>query len=204
MKQEITNIQIIKIIIVSLLITYPIIRQFAPQILKRNPLGNKPKVLSENEIKKMSTRNAKKEIQRRIGKNETQVLLYDIATYTKDIMKYGMIPIALYISPKTYFQYSVSFMIYFTSTKIFKTYTKKTRPDSSNARSFPSGHTASAFLPASFIHSVFGLKIAAPFYIAGTFVGWSRIYCDSHDIIDVLGGVAFGVISTVLGIKMKF
>ncbi len=62
------------------------------------------------------------------------------------------------------------------------------RPDGSNHHSFPSGHTASAFSGASFIHHRYGLSQAAIPYGLALFVGFSRVYARRHYTHDVLAG----------------
>ena len=70
------------------------------------------------------------------------------------------------------------------------------RPDGSNNRSFPSGHTSASFQGASFIHARYGLKYAIPAYIGAAFVGYSRVYANKHFTSDVLAGAAIGSLSS--------
>jgi len=67
-----------------------------------------------------------------------------------------------------------------------------------HTRSFPSGHTATAFSGASFLHKRYGWQLGLPAYAAATFVGWSRIDSDDHDSADVLAGAAISLTSTFL------
>lgn len=62
------------------------------------------------------------------------------------------------------------------------------RPNKANFDSFPSGHTASAFSGATFIHKRYGIKSAIIPYILASFVGYSRIYSKWHHPHDVLAG----------------
>lgn len=66
------------------------------------------------------------------------------------------------------------------------------RPDHSDKHSFPSGHTASAFSGAAFIHKRYGIQRAILPYIAAGFTGFSRVYAKRHHIHDVLAGAAIG------------
>ncbi len=77
-----------------------------------------------------------------------------------------------------------------------KEITQRKRPDYSagDARdSFPSGHTASAFSGASFIHFRYGFKQALPFYGLATVTGYSRIHANKHHFTDVLAGAALAI-----------
>ena len=65
----------------------------------------------------------------------------------------------------------------------------KERPDG-GARSFPSGHTASAFAGASYLHYRYGWQWALPAYAAAGLVGYSRVEADRHDWYDVVAGAA--------------
>jgi membrane-associated phospholipid phosphatase len=63
------------------------------------------------------------------------------------------------------------------------------RPDGSNNNSFPSGHTASAFSGAMFVHQRYGIeKAIVPYFLAG-FTAFSRIDAKKHNFVDVLTGV---------------
>jgi membrane-associated phospholipid phosphatase len=79
------------------------------------------------------------------------------------------------------------------------------RPDSSDYHSFPSGHTAEAFMAATFLHKEFGTKsiyysIAA--YTIASSVGLLRIANNRHWTSDVLAGAAFGILATNLAYKV--
>lgn len=67
-----------------------------------------------------------------------------------------------------------------------------------HARSFPSGHAATAFSGASFIQRRYGWRLGAPAYAAAAFVGWSRVDSDDHDSADVVAGAAISILSTYL------
>lgn len=73
------------------------------------------------------------------------------------------------------------------------------RPDSSNYFSFPSGHTALAFMSAAILHHEFGRKNIA-YSIAGfaaaTLVGVLRVQHDRHWASDVLAGAGLGLLCT--------
>jgi len=63
------------------------------------------------------------------------------------------------------------------------------RPDG-GTRSFPSGHTASAFAGASYLHYRYGWKWGLPTYLAASVVAYSRVEADKHYWYDVVAGAA--------------
>lgn len=68
-------------------------------------------------------------------------------------------------------------------------------------RSFPSGHSSSAFAMATIISTYFKRKYISIFsLILGILVGYSRIYLAHHFLIDVLGGVFIGILFGSLSI----
>lgn len=86
---------------------------------------------------------------------------------------------------------------------VSKSTTKEMRPDGTSANSFPSGHTATAFMFATILHKEYGLTRSPLFSIAGyslaTTTGIMRILNNRHWVSDVLVGAGIGVISTDLG-----
>lgn len=74
----------------------------------------------------------------------------------------------------------------------------KERPDGSDNRSFPSGHTSSSFAAAATLTNRYGWKVGLPAHALAAFVGASRIEADRHDVVDVLAGAAIGSLSGFL------
>ena len=75
----------------------------------------------------------------------------------------------------------------------------RTRPDGSENNSFPSGHTARAFVAAEFLHQEYGdqsIWISVGGYTMATLVGVSRICGDRHWVSDVVAGAGIGILST--------
>ncbi|OON67203.1 phosphatase PAP2 family protein [Hymenobacter sp. CRA2] len=88
------------------------------------------------------------------------------------------------------------------STYLIKNTTKVLRPDGSTYNSFPSGHTAQAFLAASIVHAEFRDKsqwygIGA--YTIATGVGALRMLNDRHWQSDVVAGAGLGILSAHIG-----
>lgn len=82
-----------------------------------------------------------------------------------------------------------------------KNITHRLRPDGSAYNSFPSGHTANAFMAAEFLHQEY--KDLSPWYgVAGytvaTATGVLRMYNNKHWLSDVVAGAGFGIASTKL------
>ena len=82
-----------------------------------------------------------------------------------------------------------------------KKYSNVMRPDSSSSNSFPSGHTAQAFVAATFLHKEFGKKsiwYSIGAYTCATAVGTIRMLNNRHWLSDVLVGAGIGIVSTNL------
>ncbi len=76
------------------------------------------------------------------------------------------------------------------------------RPDGSQANSYPSGHTATAFMAASFLYKEYGTRypyLGILGYMSATAVGLSRQLNNRHWMSDVMAGAGLGIISTELG-----
>ena len=67
-------------------------------------------------------------------------------------------------------QFVKSFGFGFASVHLLKFANEKLRPDASNPKSFPSGHTFAAFSGASFLNRRYGPKYGIPAFVAAGFV----------------------------------
>ncbi len=80
---------------------------------------------------------------------------------------------------------------------------KRERPDGSKNNSFPSGHTATAFMAATIMHREYGLTRNPLYSIGGytvaTATAFSRQLNNRHWLSDVLAGAGIGVLSAELG-----
>ncbi|MDB5663012.1 MAG: hypothetical protein JWN59_1350 [Sphingomonas bacterium] len=72
------------------------------------------------------------------------------------------------------------------------------RPDGSDRRSFPSGHTSVSFAAAGSLHQRYGWKVGLPATVVATFVGLARVEADKHHWYDVVVGAAIGEASGFL------
>lgn len=72
------------------------------------------------------------------------------------------------------------------------------RPNGSDYKSFPSGHSAAAFSSAMFVHKRYGWKSAIVPYAMAGITGWGRVAADAHYWHDVLGGAAVSALFTWL------
>ena len=76
------------------------------------------------------------------------------------------------------------------------------RPDGSTRNSFPSGHTATAFMTATMLHKEYGHRspwYSIGAYTAATLTGLSRQMNNKHWLSDVLVGAGIGILSTEVG-----
>ncbi|TGE25876.1 phosphatase PAP2 family protein [Hymenobacter aquaticus] len=88
------------------------------------------------------------------------------------------------------------------STFAVKNLVGETRPDGSDNLSFPSGHTAQAFLAASIVHTEFRDKsqwYGVGAYAIATSVAALRMINTKHWQSDVVAGAGFGILSAHLG-----
>lgn len=81
--------------------------------------------------------------------------------------------------------------------------TSEMRPDGSTRNSWPSGHTATAFMAATILHKEYGLT-RSPWYSVGAYTlatatGVMRVLNNRHWVSDVLSGAGIGILSTELG-----
>ena len=90
-------------------------------------------------------------------------------------------------------EYAAAYMLATAATVSLKSLTHKERPDGSNFRSFPSGHTKAAFVSAAYLHRRYGWETAWPAYLAAGYVGYTRVHSKKHYPIDVLAGAGIAI-----------
>jgi len=101
---------------------------------------------------------------------------------------------------KPHWQFAKAMGVSFFSTHALKRIINKERPNGGN-HAFPSGHTSAAFTGASFIQKRYGWKYGIPSYILASYVGFSRIHANKHDIYDVIAGAVLGTACSYLFTK---
>lgn len=89
------------------------------------------------------------------------------------------------------------------SINTIKSTTKVMRPDGSSRNSFPSGHSATAFMTATMLHKEYGLT-RSPWYSIGaysiaTVTAVSRQLNNRHWLSDIMVGAGIGILSTEFG-----
>jgi membrane-associated phospholipid phosphatase len=82
-----------------------------------------------------------------------------------------------------------------TVTGVIKKAAQRERPDGSDTRSFPSGHTSVSFASATVLQREFGWKVGIPSYAAASYVAMARIEKKKHFLSDVAFGAAIGILA---------
>jgi hypothetical protein len=93
----------------------------------------------------------------------------------------------------------ISTAIMTTTTDLTKGATNRLRPNGANDHSFPSGHTAMAFMAAEFMHQEYKDQSAwytVLGYSAAVATGSLRLYNGAHWFSDVVAGAGYGILST--------
>jgi hypothetical protein len=80
-------------------------------------------------------------------------------------------------------------------TFIGKTSVGRRRPNSLNARSFPSGHSSAAFTVASVLDKRYGSRIGIPAYALASWIAFSRVRGSKHYPSDVIAGATLGILT---------
>ena len=80
-------------------------------------------------------------------------------------------------------------------TKALKDGVGQRRPGDQDSRSFPSGHTNTAFAGAAFMQQRYGPRWGIPSYISALIVAWSRVYGNKHYVNDIIGSASIASFS---------
>ncbi|MCI1685328.1 MAG: phosphatase PAP2 family protein [Prevotella sp.] len=89
-----------------------------------------------------------------------------------------------------------------TTVNILKTTTHVMRPDGSDRHSFPSGHTATAFMTATMLSKEYGYLspwVSVGAYSIATATGLMRMANNKHWLSDVITGAGIGILSSEFG-----
>ena len=133
---------------------------------------------------------------------DTMFTIDDISQYSPFLSVYGLN--AAGVKGKHNFKdrtiiLGTAYLIMGATVNIIKKTSNVERPDGSSKNSFPSGHTATAFMGAEFLNQEY--KHISPWYgitgyavAAGT--GFFRMYNDRHWLTDVAAGAGIGMLST--------
>ncbi len=87
-------------------------------------------------------------------------------------------------------------------TRVIKPLAKEERPDGSDRHSFPSGHTATAFMCATMLHKEYGYLspwVGFGAYTVAAATGVMRMMNNKHWMSDILAGAGFGIMGTEFG-----
>lgn len=174
------NIQFKSIIIPTVLIGYGVVGLVSPALKDIN-------VRTKNEFREH---------------DDKKVNLDDYAQYSTFLSVYALN--ALGIQGKNNFKdrtivLATAYLIVGGSVNIIKKTSKVTRPDGSDTRSFPSGHTATAFMGAEFLHQEYkGVSdwYGITGYVVAAGTGLYRMSNEKHWLTDVATGAGIGILST--------
>jgi membrane-associated phospholipid phosphatase len=88
------------------------------------------------------------------------------------------------------------------ATSFLITITKVERPDGTSNNSFPSGHTATAFMGAEFLYQEYkdvSVWYGVSGYVVAAATGAFRVYNNRHWVTDVAAGAGIGILSAKAG-----
>lgn len=126
----------------------------------------------------------------------------DLVQYTPALSVYGLNALGIKgkhnLKDRTIIL-GTAFIIMGTTVFAMKKITKVNRPDDSNITSFPSGHTATAFMGAEFLYQEYkdaSIWYGISGYLVASGVAYLRIYNNRHWLTDVVAGAGFGILST--------
>lgn len=105
--------------------------------------------------------------------------------------------------PRMLFADTISIGLMLPTIEIIKVKTRKRRPTGSSHQSFPSGHTANAFMLATMLHKEYGETRSRWYsilgYTAATATAIGRQLNNRHWLSDTMVGAGIGIMSTEIG-----
>ncbi|MFA6780007.1 MAG: phosphatase PAP2 family protein [Paludibacteraceae bacterium] len=129
----------------------------------------------------------------------------DYLQYTSGVFFYGL-KLCGVKTPHSYLEMSTALASSYLTMGILVTTIKYStqieRPDGSSNNSFPSGHTATAFMLAELLRREY--QESAPIvgilgYTIATGIGCFRVFNERHWVTDVVAGGGFGILSAAIG-----
>lgn len=144
----------------------------------------------------------KHDVQNALSAGERRVKFDDYMQYLPAVAVYGLNLCGVKGKHRVLDQTIILAMSYATMGIIVNSmkYTiREKRPDSSSRNSFPSGHTATAFMGAEFLYREY--KDVSPWigysgYAVAALTGYLRVYNNRHYLNDVIAGACVGILST--------
>lgn len=126
----------------------------------------------------------------------------DISQYTPFLSVYGLN--AFGVKGKNNFKdrtiiLGTAYLIMGASVNGLKSTSGVERPDGTSRNSFPSGHTATAFMGAEFLYQEYkdvSVWYGISGYLVATGTGFFRMYNNRHWLTDVAAGAGIGILST--------
>lgn len=94
---------------------------------------------------------------------------------------------------------STAYLIMGATVNIIKNTGNELRPDGTSYNSFPSGHTATAFMGAEFLFQEYkdqSVWYGVSGYLVAAGTGFFRMYNDRHWLSDITAGAGIGILST--------
>lgn len=148
-------------------------------------------------------KNFNAEIKEEVNENiDNRFTIDDFSQHAPTVAVYGLN--ALGVKGKNNFKnrtiiLATSYLIMGSTVVALKNGSRIERPDGSSKNSFPSGHTATAFMGAEFLRHEYK-DVSVWYGIAGyaiaTGTGAFRVYNDRHWLTDVAAGAGIGILST--------
>ena len=131
-----------------------------------------------------------------------RISLGDIVQYTPALSVYGLNILGIKgkhnLKERTIIL-GATYLIMGTTVVGMKKITRISRPDNSKKSSFPSGHTATAFMGAELLYQEYkniSIWYGVSGYLVASVVAYSRIYNNMHWFTDVVAGAGIGILST--------
>jgi len=153
----------------------------------------------ENDGLKLLNSEIKEEITENIDKKFT---IDDISQYAPFLSVYGLNVIG--IKGKNNFKdrtiiLGTAYLIMGATVNGMKKLIPVERPDGSSKTSFPSGHTATAFMGAEFLYQEYkdvSIWYGISGYVVASGTGFFRLYNNKHWFTDIVAGAGVGILST--------